>query len=147
MNSVEELIAKHEGRVASVYLDTNGIPTIGIGHNLKAHPLPPDIAPPLTDDQIDALFQADLKDAMDGVTQGVPWLYRLDPVRQAVLIDMAFNLGVQGLLGFAHTLGCIEAGNYDAAAQGMLSSLWAKQVGPRATEDAQMMVSGNWPAG
>jgi lysozyme len=145
MNCVEDLISKHEGRVPTVYRDSEGHPTIGIGHCLNNNPLPEGFTPPLTDTQIDALFASDLRVATDAVSQGVPFFYRLDPVRQAVLVDMAFNLGISTLLSFHHTLGCVEAGNYQAAADGMLDSLWARQVGPRAQEDAQMMVTGEWP--
>lgn len=146
MNSVEDLIAKHEGKKANVYKDSVGIDTIGIGHNLQASPMPADWTQPLTDDQIDQLFQADLQKATEAVTSAIPWFANLDEVRQAVVIDMAFNMGIHTLLTFTHTLGCIEAGNWQAAATGMMQSKWAEQVGKRAEEDAQMMVTGQWPA-
>lgn len=146
MNSVEDLIAKHEGKVATIYNDSRGIPTIGIGHNLQASPLPADMTPPLTDNQIDQLFQSDLSKAIHAVTDSLPWFTSLDQVRQAVVIDMAFNMGINTLLTFHHTLGFIESGSWQQAADGMLSSLWAKQVGRRATEDAQMMLTGQWPS-
>lgn len=146
MNSVEELIAKHEGRRNAVYNDSRGIPTVGIGHNIQAHPLPDGWTSPLTDDQVDQLFQQDLAEATTALVQALPWFSNLDPVRQAVVVDMGFNLGVPTLLTFHHTLGFIQGGQWKLAAANMLESLWAKQVGPRATEDAAMMVSGEWPA-
>lgn len=146
MNTVEELIAKHEGRRSATYLDSRGIPTVGIGHNLQAHPLPEGWSSPLTDDQVDQLFKQDLADATEGLVKALPWFSNLDTVRQAVVVDMAFNMGLPTLLTFHHTLGFIQDGQWQQAADGMLASLWATQVGPRAREDAQMMVSGAWPA-
>lgn len=55
-------------------------------------------------------------------------------VTKGVLINMAFNMGVQGLLGFKNTLAYMKAENWKAAAAGMRKSLWAKQVGRRAKE-------------
>jgi lysozyme len=146
IDSLLKLVSKHEGREANVYLDSKGIKTVGVGHNIEAHPLPSDMVPPLTDDQIDQLLQQDLDDAMSGLLKALPWAVDLDPVRQAVLGDLSFNMGLPTLLQFHHTLGFIQEGNYAAASAGMLASLWAKQVGKRAQEDAQMMVSGEWPA-
>lgn len=78
----------------------------------------------------------------------LPWTERLDPARRRVLQNMAFNLGVgrpggtKGLLGFKNTLGMIERGEYERAAEGMLKSLWAKQVGKRAVRLAATMRTG-----
>jgi len=47
---------------------------------------------------------------------------------------MCFNLGIGGLLGFNNTLAFIAAGDWESAANGMLASKWAKQVGMRAIE-------------
>lgn len=143
--TVEDLISKHEGCEANIYNDSLGIPTIGIGHNLKANPLPAGMSPPLTPDQINQLFQADLAVATNAVTNALPWFSLTDPVRQAVIIDMTFNMGIRTLLTFHHTLGYVQDGDWQNAANGMLASLWAKQVGIRATEDASMMVCGLWP--
>lgn len=143
--TVEDLIEEHEGRETATYLDAVGHPTIGIGHNLDASPLPPGWSSPLTDDQVDQLFATDLAKVTVGLRGALPWFSRLDSVRQAVLQDMAFNMGTETLLTFKHTLGCVEAGNWQAAHDGMLASLWAKQVPKRAAEDAQMMLTGQWP--
>lgn len=145
MNTVEELIAKHEGRKNATYKDSLGIPTIGIGHNIQAHPLPPGFVSPLTDEQVDLLFQADLANAEAALRQHLPWVDSLSDARLAVLVDMVFNMGIGGVLGFPHTLAAIQAGNWQAAHDGMLASKWATQVGARAKEDAEMMLTGEWP--
>ena len=70
----------------------------------------------------------------------------LSEPRRAVLIDMAFNLGIGGLLAFTRTLAAMQAGAWVRAADEMLASRWAAQVGPRAHFLATMMREGVWPA-
>jgi lysozyme len=59
-----------------------------------------------------------------------------------VLVNMGFNLGPEGLLGFRRTLRAVEEGRYADAAEGMLRSKWARQVGARAVRLAAMMREG-----
>ena len=61
-----------------------------------------------------------------------PWMSALDSVRFGALLNMAFQMGVDGLLGFKNTLTTIEAGRYESAAEQMLQSRWAKQTPERA---------------
>lgn len=66
----------------------------------------------------------------------------LDPVRQAVLANMAFNMGMPALRGFKKMFECLELCDYEGAAAEMLHSKWAAQVGGRATRLAKLMKSG-----
>ncbi len=137
--NVRELIALHEGRVAHAYEDSLGYLTIGIGHLIdqrKGGRLPDSI--------IDALFEHDLHEHTNELFAHLPWARELDPVRQAVLIDMFFNMR-RGLLGFKETLRHFEAGRWEAAADAMLDSKWAQQVKTRATRLATMVRTGEWP--
>ena len=121
-----------EGVYRNKYLDTVGVPTCGIGHNLKVSPLPAGWTFPLSDDQIKQLFTHDIAIVFAGLDLHLPWWRNLTEVRQRVLANMTFNLGIGGLLEFKNTLENIKTGNYDAAATGMLASEWAKQVKGRA---------------
>lgn len=137
--NVRELIQLHEGRIPYAYSDSLGYLTIGIGHLIdqrKGGRLPDAI--------IDALFEHDLHEHANELFALLPWVRDLDPVRQAVLIDMFFNMR-RGLLGFKETLRHLEAGSWDAAAAAMLESKWATQVKTRATRLATMVRSGEWP--
>lgn len=137
--NVRELITLHEGRVPHAYLDSLGYLTIGIGHLVderKGGRLPDAI--------IDALFEHDLHEHANELFALLPWARDLDPVRQAVLIDMFFNMR-RGLLGFKETLRHFEAGRWDAAADAMLDSKWATQVRGRAVRLAAMVRTGEWP--
>ena len=77
--------------------------------------------------------------------RALPWVTQLNEVRQRVLVDMAFNMGIVGLLSFKRTLATIQAGDYQQAATMMLDSRWAGQVGQRAERLAHMMVTGKDP--
>lgn len=145
MNTDDPLLIKElrrdEGVRYSPYLDTVGISTVGVGHNLVAKPLD-DVEYPLTDDQVDAILADDLQEVFDDLDAHLPWWRNQRYVRQRVLANMAFNLGINGLLGFKNTLAAVEAGRYQDASNGMLASKWAKQVGERSSRLALMMVQG-----
>ncbi len=112
--------------------------TIGYGHTgLDVHP-----AVVWTQVQAEVALTADLDRHCDELVRALPWVEMLDPVRAAVLINMAFNLGVPGLLGFKTTLAAVRGGAYARAANGMRASLWARQVGGRAERLARKMETG-----
>lgn len=85
----------------------------------------------------------DRVDALDSeIAHYLPWFRSINDERQSVLINMAYNMGLKGLLAFRQTLGAVEAGNYDVAAADMLASTWAHQVPHRAGRLARQMASG-----
>jgi lysozyme len=135
-----DLLSLHEGRVAHAYKDSLGYLTIGVGHLIdqrKGGRLPEYI--------IDALLEHDIREHSAPLYEALPWISSLDEVRQAVILDMGFNLGVGGLLKWKNTLADVEAGNYESAAKRMAASLWARQVKTRATRLVEMMKTGQWP--
>ena len=131
---LEQQIIAHEGMRLAPYMDTVGRLTIGVGRNL-------------TDKGISYgeaiyLMRQDIDEAVAGLRLHLPWVHSLDAVRQRVLVDMAYNLGIVGLMRFVETLAHVERREYDKAAQEMLHSAWAQQVGSRATRLARMMQTG-----
>lgn len=68
------------------------------------------------------------------LSETLPWYREASMVTQTVLINMAFNLGLKGLLKFKNSLGFIKAKNYPQAARNLEKSLWYTQVGSRAKE-------------
>lgn len=126
-------LSRDEGRKLKPYIDTVGKTTIGVGRNLT------DVG--ISDAECDALLQNDIGRAVAWLDRNLPWWRGLDPVRQRVIVNMAFNMG-GGLLTFVNTLAAMKRGDYAAAADGMLASKWANQVGARAQRLAQMMRTG-----
>ena len=135
-------LRRDEGVRYEPYLDTVGIQTIGVGHNLKASPLPSGWNYPLSDEQVNTLLANDLAHVFSGLDANLGWWRTLTLARQRVMVNMCFNMGIGGLLTFKNTLEAIRHGYYEQAATGMLSSKWANQVGQRAQRLAQMMRDG-----
>lgn len=132
--ALQQQLIRHEGIRFSPYKDSQGKLTIGVGHNIDDKPIT----------QSDALhiLSSDIAEVQLALDKAIPWWSNLSDVRQRVLADMAFNLGTAGLLQFKNMLNNVQAGNFRSAALDMLSSLWAQQVGKRASDLASMMASG-----
>lgn len=116
------------------YRDTVGKLTIGFGRNLD------DVG--ITPEEADMMLDHDIAIALGSLTGRVPVFATLDPVRQRVLVNLAFNLGVEGLLGFRHMFAALYRKDYDAAARELLDSKYAGQVGQRAVRLAHMLRTG-----
>ncbi len=146
MGLLREFISKHEGYVDYVYLDSLGHPSAGIGHLITDNHH--HVGDKVSDEQIMEWFKQDMATTIAGAKQDLgPAYERLNEPRKIVVIDMVFNLGVGGFAEFHHTIQAIHAGNYARAADEMLKSAWATQVGARAIEDAAIMRSGHLVAG
>ncbi|HMG21176.1 MAG TPA: peptidoglycan-binding protein, partial [Kofleriaceae bacterium] len=146
LKTLQDFIAKHEGYVDHVYLDSRGFPTAGIGHLLPAGRY--HVGQKISAAQITAWFQQDVSKSIAGAKRDIGSAYdRLDEARKMVVIDMVFNLGEGGFGQFHATIHAIQTGNFAQAATNMLQSLWARQVGHRATEDAAIMRSGHLSGG
>ena len=73
-----------------------------------------------------------------------PCVEDLDSVRQLILMDMAYNMGVPRLCKFKNMWGAIHDGNYEIASIEMMDSRWAKQVGSRAVKLSDAMRAGEF---
>lgn len=120
-----------EGKRDKMYLDGEGIPTIGIGHNLRDRPI--------SERAIRVIFEDDMAEAERDARSLVSAFDQLSNTRKAVLVNMAFNLGRDRLAGFKNMLAHVNAGEFTFAADEMLRSKWATQVGVRAQRLAQAM--------
>ena len=100
----------------------------------------------ISESEAEELLRADLSDIAFLLDTRMPWWRGLGSARAAVLLDMAFNLGLSGLLGFRRMLAAARRGSFDEAADEMLDSRWAGQTGSRARELAAMMRTGRWSA-
>jgi lysozyme len=130
---LKRMLIRDEGLKDRWYPDTEGIPTIGIGHNLNV---------PISEKAIYQIFVDDVNTAVTELDANLPWWRSLNEPRQHVMINMAFNLGITRLLAFKHTLALIRDGHYPEAAEAMLDSKWALQVKGRALRLAEMMRTG-----
>lgn len=136
---IRSQLLRDEGDKPSVYQDQFGYWTIGVGFLIDARKggkLPPAVRDFWLDYVIDERRRA--------LRAALPWFDRLDDVRKAVLLNMSYQLGVAGVLGFSATLARVRDGRYADAANSMLQSLWAKQTPERARRLSRQMETGEW---
>lgn len=130
----KEELERDEGRRNKLYKDTEGVLTIGIGWNIQEKGLPDEI--------IDHLFEISLEEAENDARSVVETFDELDPARQRVLVNMAFNLGRSRLSGFKKMIAAVDGRDWEESARQMLDSKWARQVGKRAVRLSMMMEHG-----
>jgi lysozyme len=126
----EELL-RDEGLRLKPYRCPAGKLTIGVGRNLEDRGI--------TESEAFLLLDNDIKDCWDRLCAELPWVQAAPEAVQEVLANMCFNLGLKGLLGFRQTLAFLQAGRHAEAAEEMLRSKWAGQVGARAERLAQKL--------
>jgi lysozyme len=135
-----EEIKLDEGCRLLAYKDTEGVWTIGWGHTGAG------VGPGVVwgQNMADRVLDHDIDIAVGTLDSHLPWWRDLDDVRQNVLADMCFNLGITKLLKFKHMLAALEAHDFSRAADEMKNSYWAKQVGDREVRLERMMRSGQF---
>lgn len=137
--NVADQLRRDEGCVLHAYQDTLGYTTIGVGRLIDARK-----GGGISEEEATFLLNADILRVQASLQKALPWFQSLDEARQGVLTNMAFNLGVGGLLAFTTTLGHVRAGRYGEAAETMLQSRWAQQVPARARRLSDQMGDGIW---
>ena len=151
---IEKLIVS-EGLRLQVYKDTLGIDTIGIGRNLEDRGISKEELDALDIPTIDHIYEYGITEAdavylatndvqivEEELVRAHPCVDRLDSVRQLILIDMAFNMGVPRLCKFKNMWNAIHEEKFDIAAKEMLDSRWANQVKLRSVKLANAMYNG-----
>lgn len=123
-----------EGNKTHPYTDSVGITTIGVGRNLEDNGL--------RQSEIDFMLKNDIDGVFSDLNSNLPWWSNMDRVRQLVLANMCFNLGIETLLEFKNTLHEMQNGNYAAAASSMRLSKWFRQVKSRGERLADEMETG-----
>ena len=125
------MLKRHEGLRLYVYECTGGKKTIGYGRNLEDRGI--------TEAEAESMLDSDIESTEEQLVSSFEFYQDLDDVRKAVLIDLAFNIGMAGLKGFKKMLIAIEEGDYSEAAIQLLDSRYAKQVPTRAMELARLL--------
>lgn len=133
---LKALLEQHEGRKAKPYRDTTGHTTIGVGRNLD------DVG--LSDSEIDFLLDNDVTRVWkECSTQLAGFGFTaLDDVRQHVIMDLCFNVGIAGVMEFRKMLAAVARRDFDAAAAELLDSKAATQEPNRIKALAKMMKDG-----
>ena len=145
---LKAMLTRHEGRKLKPYPDTEGILTVGTGHNMEANPLPGYMAEYLKDHgeltgaMVDTLFNQDVDKAILECRIRWPNFDNFTDTRQEALADFMFQVGPGGVRKFVKANAAINAGDWGEAGTQMLDSLWARQVPKRAREITDMVKQG-----
>jgi len=133
MQSKREKIAVEEGFESRVYKCPADKLTIGYGFNLEAIDMPKEVA--------DLWLSINIGEIEDRLNT-YAWYQYLNYPRQVAIVDMAYQMGISGLLGFAGMISAISEGDYHKASEEMLDSRYAKQTPARAHRNAEIMRAG-----
>ena len=128
-----------EGEVLHAYTDSEGWLTIGIGRLLDKRK-----GGGITKEESAYLLSNDITKFENQLDKSLPWWRELTEPRQAVILGMAFQMGVDGLLGFKNTLAMVKSGDYAGASENMLKSKWAQQTPERAKRMSDQMRLDEW---
>lgn len=131
------LLMMHEGLRLKPYLCVRGRTTIGYGRNLTDNGISEAEAAHLLANDIITTYRA--------LHKQFPWFMHLDNVRQLALVDMAYQMGVDGLRGFKRMLRALQDKRWTVAAMEALDSKYHEQTPNRATRIANMLQSGKMP--
>lgn len=131
-----EQIKRHEGLSLKPYKCTMGALTIGYGRNLDSRGV--------TAAEAQQMLLNDLSEVSERLTSTWPDILSHDNVRQAAFVNMAFNIGVSGFMKFVKMHNALSLKDYEVAANEMLDSKWAEQVGSRAIELATQVRTGKF---
>ena len=127
-----------EGYVLTVYRDSLGLPTVGIGHLVLASDNLT-LGDTISDGKALELFEKDLASAIDSCDALTDDFDALPDEVQEVMINMAFNLGAKRFAGFVYFLHAINSHNWPIAADEMVKSRWYSEVGERAKRLVERM--------
>ena len=127
-------LIRHEGVVNHAYEDHLGFLTIGVGRLIDERR-----GGGLSDDEVMYLLDNDIDRFTHALQSQLDFFNDLNDTQQQALVNMAFQLGVNGLLSFRNTLGLMRSKRYAEAHTEALKSRWAKQTPNRAAEVAKML--------
>lgn len=135
MSELENMLIRHEGKRSLPYECSVGKITIGVGRNLEDNPL--------TEDEIMYLLRNDIAKFEKELNQ-YNWYRMMDPVRQDACLNLMFNIGHTRFRQFRRMIKAFESRDYDLAANELLDSKYAFQVGDRANELSEIIRTGKY---
>ena len=136
MNKLIEQLKIHEGVKLKPYKCSAGKLTIGVGKNIEDNGI--------TLEEAEYLLQNDIAEARSQLLHAFPWMKDFNDARISAMINFTFNVGIGTVKKFENTLAYMQSGEWDKAADEMMDSRWARQVGNRAVEVTEQIRTGKW---
>jgi lysozyme len=135
IEALREQLKVDEGVKYEIYKDHLGYPTFGIGHLITEDD--PEHGEPngteISEDRVNEVFESDVATFVSESKILFPDLDELPDVAQQVIVNMAFNMGRPRLSKFKNFIAGVNDRDWTRAAEEMMDSRWADQVGARAT--------------
>ena len=131
IDKIRQTLIKHEGMRLDLYQDHLGIYTIGVGHNIQERGITTRVAHMMLEEDIDV--------AIKDLQRNISYFDKLPACVQEALVNLSFNMGIPRLMQFKKTLAYLRNGEFESAADELLDSRYAEQVGRRALEIADMI--------
>ena len=136
MNKLIEQLKIHEGFRSTVYTCSGGKKTCGYGRNLE------DIG--ISEEEAEMLLKNDIYEATNQLLNAFPWMATFSDVRISAMINFTFNVGIGTVRKFSNTIEYLKNEDWEAAADEMMDSKWAEQVGDRAIQITEQIRTGRW---
>lgn len=133
----EEHLVWAEAERLDLYKDSEGIWTIGVGRNIQEKGISQETSRQMLQEDIDEVFTDVAR---------LDYFAELDPVRQLIVADMVFNLGLPKFLRFVKLNAALALHDYTLAAHEMVDSKWYRQTKRRAWKLVDAMKTGEWNA-
>ncbi len=127
MFNLEKSIKQDEGIRLKIYKDTNGIMTIGYGHNLTNG---------ITLEQADEILKIDIQTAKEDIANELTWILKIVPVEKyEAIVELTFWIGINGVKKFRNMLAALKNEHWEIAAKQLMDS----QLGRNFTDRAQKL--------
>lgn len=123
-------LKRNEGFISHIYLDTRGFRTIGYGLNLENG---------ITEEEAFIILKMRADKAIAECSQTFTWFNNLDNIRQTVIAELSYNLGLHGFQEFKKTIDFISKGLWEDASKELLDSAWANEVGKKQGQRAWVL--------
>tara|TARA_R110002033_G_scaffold52067_6_gene99169 strand:+ start:1962 stop:2375 length:414 start_codon:yes stop_codon:yes gene_type:complete len=136
MNKLIEQLKIHEGFRSNVYTCSGGKKTCGYGRNLE------DIG--ISEEEAEMLLKNDIYEATNQLLNAFPWMATFSDARISAMINFTFNVGIGTVRKFSNTIEYLKNEDWEAAADEMMDSKWAEQVGDRAIQITEQIRTGRW---
>jgi lysozyme len=132
VEKLKDQLILHEGLELKSYTCSAGYVTLGVGRNVEELGI--------TEEEARYLLDNDILRVGKELDNAIPWWREMSEVRQRVVVDMVFNLGISRFLNFKNAINAMQEQDWDEAAAQMLDSRWADQVGQRSHRLAKAMI-------
>ncbi len=143
-DSLKDRVRIHEGIRTTMYLDTLGKATIGIGHLIKPHERERYAeGVEISMDEVEELFEMDLNRAAAGAESLIQECigHDLPPHVEEVILEMVYQLGTQGVRNFSKMWKAMRVKDWKKASGEMKDSRWHKQTTKRCESLAEIIAN------